>query len=190
MCDTHKPISNYKGTDKRYHSYRYCSDCVDAELIRCNTCNLALHKDKFRKVKGQYLDRKTQCNSCRCETAKDSEYAKAREWRAKNRDKMNSYSKTQYERNPGYWTAKSAKRRAMKLKATGPWTNTEEINHIYKKAKILGDLTGIKHHVDHIIPLQNGLVCGLHIHHNLQVITATENLAKSNNWSIEEYNSL
>ncbi len=47
----------------------------------------------------------------------------------------------------------------------------------YDTAKFLESVTGEKHHVDHIIPLSRG---GRHDPWNLQVLTAEENLKKSN----------
>ena len=35
-------------------------------------------------------------------------------------------------------------------------------------------------HVDHVIPLRNRLVCGLHTQFNLQLLTPTENMRKGN----------
>lgn len=40
--------------------------------------------------------------------------------------------------------------------------------------------TGIKWNSDHIVPVQNKIVCGLHIGCNIQVITAYENIVKRN----------
>ena len=53
---------------------------------------------------------------------------------------------------------------------------------IYDKAQRLTRESGVKHHVDHTVPLQSPLVCGLHCEFNLQVITEKENKKKHNRW--------
>jgi 5-methylcytosine-specific restriction endonuclease McrA len=64
------------------------------------------------------------------------------------------------------------------------WANVIEIRNIYKKAKQLTYETGIKHEVDHIIPSNHPLVCGLHVENNLQILTEHENIKKSNSFSV------
>lgn len=73
-----------------------------------------------------------------------------------------------------------AKYRAKKLLATPAYVNQHEINKIYRIAHILAKMTGEEFHVDHIIPLNNRLICGLHHQDNLQIISKERNLSKSN----------
>lgn len=51
---------------------------------------------------------------------------------------------------------------------------------MYAKAEILTRITGIKHEVDHIVPILSGVVCGLHWHGNMRVVTKAENASKGN----------
>ena len=68
--------------------------------------------------------------------------------------------------------------------ATPKWANRDDIKEVYIKAQILTKETGIKHEVDHIVPLTNKLVCGLHVEHNLRVVTFSENRSKSNKFIV------
>ena len=79
---------------------------------------------------------------------------------------------------------RGVRRRNTKHKATPLWlskSDKKDIGKIYKECRARNKEAGyIKYHVDHIIPLQGTDVCGLHVPWNLQIITARENLAKSN----------
>lgn len=72
------------------------------------------------------------------------------------------------------------KRQAAKLRAIPVWADMEKIEAIYNEARRLTELTGIPHHVDHIVPLQSPWVCGLHCEANLQILPYYENQSKSN----------
>lgn len=65
------------------------------------------------------------------------------------------------------------------------WANREHIKQIYIKARELTILTGIKHEVDHIIPSNHPLVCGLHVENNLQILTEEANIQKGNTFILE-----
>lgn len=76
----------------------------------------------------------------------------------------------------------SASRRCSQLSATPSFSDKEKIKEIYRESVRKTLETGVKHHVDHIVPLRGKNVCGLHVDWNLQVLTAQENIRKSNSF--------
>lgn len=74
------------------------------------------------------------------------------------------------------------RRNARKILASPAWANVSAMKAVYVRAAELTKETGIKHHVDHVVPLQSRKVCGLHVENNLQILTAKQNQEKSNKW--------
>jgi hypothetical protein len=83
------------------------------------------------------------------------------------------------------WSSYIVERRKTRDKSMPPWANKKVIQSIYIKARQLTKETGIKYEVDHIIPSNHPLVCGLHVESNLQILTEYDNIIKSNNFIIE-----
>lgn len=65
-------------------------------------------------------------------------------------------------------------------RATPKWADKDEIKAVYKMARRLSKITGVKHEVDHVIPLVHPYVCGLHVVENMQVMPARDNRLKGN----------
>lgn len=82
--------------------------------------------------------------------------------------------------NPGAAAAQVARRRASILKATPSWADHSAIRTVYEEAKRLQAQDGMPRHVDHIVPLRGRKVSGLHVHTNLQILTAKDNQVKGN----------
>jgi hypothetical protein len=93
----------------------------------------------------------------------------SRIYRLKNKHKIKQYQLNNLHLN----RAAYAKRKAAKLKATPKFANLNKIKEIYKNCPK-------GYHVDHIVPLQGKVVCGLHVEWNLQYLTPSENSSKSN----------
>lgn len=121
--------------------------------------------------------------------------AKNAAWRAKNIEKVTASYKERLARtveerrargaawkkaNPDKANASTQRRRARKAGATPAWRNEFFIREAYHLAKLRTEATGIKWHVDHIVPLRSPVVCGLHVEQNLQIIPAVVNQVKSN----------
>ncbi len=77
--------------------------------------------------------------------------------------------------------------RQEKIKQATPiWANQDVILAYYIVCQNMTKIEGINYEVDHIIPIQHPLVCGLHVENNLQIITEEENISKSNKFDLDQ----
>lgn len=145
----------------------------EGQRVRRHMCPKCyyLYSDRPRKDKEYYEQNKEK------KVQWQKEYYKA------NKDKCSSWHSTYYRVNKDLRNFKDNRRKAAKLNAIPSWLNEEQLDQIkakYYLSKWLSEFTGMKFHVDHIIPLQSEDVCGLHVPWSLQILRAEENLSKSN----------
>lgn len=157
----------------------------------CNKCGTNKSDGDFHNLFRRGVVRlQSQCKSCH------------RLWVIANRDKVNEKNRLWHHNN---WERSRAtcKRSALKNKdsikrkdmrsvaarrlRTPKWlTAGDKIELKWAKAiaKQRTKETGIRHEVDHIIPLQGKNVSGLNVPWNIQILTYKQNLSKRNNFEV------
>ena len=105
--------------------------------------------------------------------ARNPDAEKTPEVRARRAEYMRGYRQT----SPETHKRNGSLRRAKVSHATPPWADRAAIKKVYAKARQLGL------HVDHEIPLNGKLVCGLHVENNLQLLPPEINLLKGNSYA-------
>lgn len=141
---------------ERCHEYNAKPEVKERERIR-QAARYAANKDAIQASRRAYYEQ--------------NEEAKKR---------FTEYQKTYAKENKSKFNERTNKRRSARKNALPKWASRKAITKFYVLAEQKTRETGIKHVVDHIIPLQGKNVCGLHVESNLQVITQKENLQKFN----------
>jgi len=154
----------------------------------CTKCKLEKNLDQFHKKNKLSNSYRAQCKICtnmsnRKRWALDSENRKIqkKEYRAKNIEKVRARIREHYYNNKEKYYLKSVNRRKRLQQATitgEPWSAV--VSPFRKIAKKMTEETGVKHVVDHIMPIRGKNSCGLNVPWNLRVITEKENQSKGN----------
>jgi hypothetical protein len=198
-CKIEKPREEFGARkDARDGLKSNCRECANASVARWEAENKEKKKaqmaewyvnnsDHSKNYSKEYYQKNKEVKLEKCKNwhknNPDKVAVKHKKWASKNKEHLKNYNHSYAQENPEKITAKEAKRRAAKLQATPKWLTEEDfakIREVYKEAKRLEKLDGIKRHVDHYYPLQGKTVCGLHIYENLQILTESENCSKNN----------
>lgn len=183
-CGETKPLSEFHSDSSKVGGYRNdCKPCVlarRAEYVRNNK----------EKVYASDLASKRK-HSAKKNINSKAHYARHREKVLANqrlyyeriKDRKKTYAQEYFIKNKAAFTARVAKRRAATQNATPAWADFNIIQFLYVTRLYLTQETGFEWHVDHVVPLQGRYVCGLHVHNNLRVVPATDNLRKSNSFT-------
>ena len=167
-CKVFKPFSDYA---KR-------SNTKIGVQPKCKTCLSELYYENREKIRARqkeyYKNNKEKLDAINIK------------WAAANRDKVNKNIKKWKEKNKELVYFYGATRRARKKNATPAWADMDRIKYTYAHCHWLNKTFGHNMHVDHIVPLNGKNVCGLHVHTNLQIIPAEENLRKHNKLLVQE----
>jgi hypothetical protein len=184
----------------RYFTGKPCKKGHVAERFTNNATCVECH----RLIYYYKHEHNKERNRMNCAKNRERERARAAEWYANNLDKARARNKARYwvdvnasrqdgrkryAKNPEPGKV-GARRRKINKKSRTPLWHGELDEFVFCEALTLaserGDATGIKWHVDHMIPLLGKKASGLHVAGNLQVIPAAMNMEKHNRMILTE----
>lgn len=174
-CLVEKPIEDYQFHRVSGKYYQTCRKCRQLQNYAWAKNNKEKHNSSVLKWRKANPEKEWAARNP--EKARESVKKAGKAWRERNPNYLHEH----YLKNQTKYVAARARRRASQKLATPSWLTTihkAQIQEMYDIACAREMQTGIKHHVDHIVPISGKNVSGLHAPWNLQVITATENLIK------------
>lgn len=140
-------------------------------------------KEAKRRQRAEDPDKVRRWDRARHLRDHEKRSAANKRWRENNPERAKENARRWQKLNPASRVRACALRREKLRNATPKWLTPEQIAAIYAiyaAAERLTKETGVRHDVDHILPLRHRLCCGLHVPWNLQILTRDANKKKGN----------
>lgn len=160
-CHQEKPVALF---NKRAAS-------ADGLQRRCRECE--------RDYKANRVDAEVARRARWYQENKHKKNESSRSWYLQNKDSVAKRSAEWLRSNPVKSRQINARKKAIKLRATPSWADSDLVTGMYEAAELFRRV-GIRMEVDHIVPLKGKTVSGLHTHDNLQLMVSKKNAAKNN----------
>lgn len=183
-CKIEKLVSAFTKNKNNKDGFNYwCKDCSyksarDWRIKNPEKSKASVNNWRIKNIEACRLyDRNRYANDI------EGQKQRAKEYRSLNPDKIKETQKKYIKNNLPKLAEKNRRREASLLGATPSWLSEIQkiqIQWFYAAAKMMSDTSGVKHHVDHILPLRGKSSCGLHVPWNLQILPASENASKGN----------
>ena len=159
-----------------------CSKVSDGKTASCLQCQAEVRREKYRN-NAEFRQQLRVRDAAYAKANPERANARVKAYQARNPEAVKASHKAYVEANRSKVYAKNAARYCARKQAHPSWANRFFISEAYRLARLRTQMTGVKHVVDHVIPLNGKYVCGLHVENNLQVIPEAVNLAKSNSFT-------
>lgn len=166
----------------------YRNDCKECRIKSSNR-NFCENRDEINRKKMERHNKKVLENPNFYAERYAKNKDKMRVWDAdhyrQNKDRIKAKVKRWAEENRGKSNAIKKAYKAARSRACPPWARNDkalraQMDEVYERAYKISIETGVKHHVDHVVPIRGKTVSGLHVPWNLQVLPGSENCRKSN----------
>lgn len=183
-CKEEKPKNGFHKSKRHVDGIlKECRVCYNKKILKMKKDNpefLEKTRNNAKKYKKNNKEKRRLAGIKYREENKEKIKESNKKYRINNKKKIKA-SKLAYEKkNPQIRAKIKIKRRTSESRSIPSWAEHDKIKTIYEKAKWLESITGLKYHVDHIVPLQGKNVCGLHVWENLQILEASVNCSKGN----------
>lgn len=183
-CNIEKPFSNFYKAKTCVDGYRGdCKECFQSKRKPYYEANRESAKERTKEWSKNNKQRKAETDKIYYQNNKEKIQEYKHRWYRENKQHKKEYDKEYRKVNQYKYNENKARYKAKLKKASPKWltdAHKEEMKFYYWYAKFCQDEINEKCSVDHIIPIQSDIVCGLHVPWNLQIMTQSENSSKGN----------